>query len=139
MLNYSNIPPNMLQLLILVCAIAFALILGKFRPEWKSRKTIISWIWTVAVLDLIIMDSKFAKTTSAHLLIGGAIVLNVINFIGDRVEKIQFKSFSASLKKEEEYESQHTINNNSKKPTKTKELAQAEETTKTVETQGAGE
>jgi len=96
--------------------IAFAVIIGRYRPEWKSRKTLISWVWTIAAIDIMIMDGAFATTLSAQLFIGGALILNVINFIGDRIETIKFKDFSASLGHEETNEQGHSMH----QPKKTK-------------------
>jgi hypothetical protein len=101
---------------ILMLGIAFAVIIGRYRPEWKSRKTLISWVWTIAAIDIMIMDGAFATTLSAQLFIGGALILNVINFIGDRIETIKFKDFSASLGHEETNEQGHSMR---KEPTPT--------------------
>ena len=94
---------------ILMIGIGFAVFLGRYRPEWRSRKTLISWVWTIAVVDMIIMNDNFAQTISAQIIIGGALMLNIINFIGDRIETIKFKDFSASLKQEEGNESKHSL------------------------------
>ena len=94
---------------ILILGVSFAVILGRFRPEWKSRKTLISWVWTIAAIDIIIMDENFATSFSAQMFIGGALFLNIINFIGDRIENIKFKDFSASLTTETEYDKKHSI------------------------------
>lgn len=92
---------HIIRFIILAGGIGFAVILGRFRPEWKSRKTIICWVWTIAAIDILIMDGELAKSTTALFVIGGAILLNVINFIGDRIENIKYKDFSASLRIEE--------------------------------------
>ena len=42
-------------------------------------------------------------------IIGGALILNIINFIGDRIETIKFKDFSASLTQEKKYDEEHSI------------------------------
>jgi len=88
------------RFLIVILGIAFAVLLGKWRPEWRSRKTLICWVWSIVAADIIIMDGDFALSTTAQLFIGGALMLNVINFIGDRIETIKFKDFTASLKSE---------------------------------------
>lgn len=106
---------HLIRFSILILGIGFAVILGKFRPEWKSRKTLISWIWTIAAIDIIITGGTFAVTLTAQMFIGGALVLNVINFIGDRIETIKFKDFSASLGQEDEYNKEHSINKAKKK------------------------
>jgi len=100
---------HLLRFSILMTGIAFAVILGRYRTEWKSRKTLISWVWTIAAIDIMIMDGTFATTLSAQLFIGGAMILNVINFIGDRIETIKFKDFSASLSHEETNEKGHSM------------------------------
>lgn len=100
---------HLIRFALLVFGIGFAVLLGRFRPEWKSRKTLISWVWTMAAVDIMIMDVEFAKTLSAQMFIGGALLLNVINFIGDRIETIKFKDFSASLSNEDEYNKKHSI------------------------------
>lgn len=97
------------RFLIIIFGILFAVILGRFRPEWKSRKTLISWVWTIVAVDIIIIDGDFALSLTAQLFIGGALILNVINFIGDRIETIKFKDFSASLGQEDEYDKKHSI------------------------------
>ena len=101
---------HLIRFAILILGIGFAVILGHFRPEWKSRKTVICWIWTIAAIDIIIIGGSFAVTLTAQMFIGGALVLNVINFIGDRIETIKFKDFSASLGQEDEYNREHSIN-----------------------------
>jgi hypothetical protein len=88
------------RFLIMILGIGFAVFLGRFRSEWRSRKTLICWIWTIAAIDVMIMDGEFATTLTAQMFIGGALVLNTINFIGDRIETIKFKDFTASLGKE---------------------------------------
>ena len=82
---------------IIILGIVFAILLGKFRPEWRSRKTLICWVWTIVAANIIIMDGDFALSTTAQLFIGGALLLNVINFIGDRIETIKFKDFTMNL------------------------------------------
>lgn len=104
-----------IRFLILILSIGFAVFLGKFRPEWKSRKTLISWVWTMAAIDIIIMDHDLARSFSAQLMIGGALILNIINFIGDRIETIKYKDFSASLSHEETYHKDHSIKKKPKK------------------------
>ena len=104
------------RLIFLIISIGFAVTLGHFRPEWKSRKTLLSWVWTMAAIDIIIMDGNFARTLSAQMFIGGALMLNVINFIGDRIETIKFKDFSASLTQEEENNRKHSIKKKKKEP-----------------------
>ena len=91
---------HIIRFLIIIIGIAIAFILGRFRPEWKSRKTILSWTWTIVAVDIIIMDGPFSMSLTAQLFIVGAFILNVINFIGDRIETIKFKDFSASLRHE---------------------------------------
>ena len=105
---------HLIRFSILALGIGFAVILGHFRPEWKSRKTLISWIWTMAAIDIMIMDDAFAKTISAQIFIAGALMLNIINFVGDRIENIKFKDFSASLSTEKEYDKKHSINRKKK-------------------------
>lgn len=100
---------HLIRFLILIFCIGFAVILGRFRPEWKSRKTLISWTWTIAAIDIFIMDREFAMTFSAQLFIGGALILNIVNFIGDRIETIKYKDFSASLGHEEKNEKEHSM------------------------------
>jgi len=63
----------------------------------------------MVAIDLIIMDRQLAMTLSAQFFIGGALILNVINFIGDRIETIKFKDFSASLGHEEINEKGHSM------------------------------
>lgn len=106
---------HFLRFSILILGISFAVILGRFRPEWKSRKTLISWVWTIAAIDIIIMDGNFATSFSAQMFIGGALFLNIINFIGDRIENIKFKDFSASLTHETKYDEKHSITKKKKK------------------------
>ena len=113
---------HLIRFAILILGIGFAVILGHFRPEWKSRKTVICWVWTIAAIDIIIIGGSFAVTLTAQMFIGGALVLNVINFIGDRIETIKFKDFSASLGQEDEYNKAHSIN----KPRKKKEPEEPE-------------
>ncbi len=86
--------------LIILANIIIVIIMGYFRPEWKSRKAIISWVWTISVIEMVSTNPTFSKTFSGQLFIAGALILNVINFIGDRIEAIKFKDFSASLTKE---------------------------------------
>ena len=92
---------HLLRFMIIMLGIGFAIFLGKFRPEWRSRKTLICWVWTMVAVDIMIMNGKFSESLSAQLFIGGALMLNVINFIGDRIETIKFKDFSASMSKEQ--------------------------------------
>jgi hypothetical protein len=49
----------------------------------------------MAAVDIMIMDGEFGQTLTAQMFIGGALVLNVVNFIGDRIETIKFRDFSA--------------------------------------------
>ena len=114
--HLSMLIEHLLRFGILALGIGFAVFLGRFRPEWKSRKTLISWTWTMAAIDIMIMDGNFAKTLSAQIFIGGALILNVINFIGDRIENIKFKDFSASLSTEKEYDKKHSITKKKQKP-----------------------
>lgn len=100
---------HLLRISILVLSIGFAVLLGHFRPEWKSRKTLISWVWTISAIDIMVMDDTFAKSLSAQIFIAGALILNIINFVGDRIENIRFKDFSASLSTEKEYDKKHSI------------------------------
>lgn len=99
-LKTSLLLEHLIRIIIMTIGIGFAVYLGKSRPEWRSRKTLICWVWTIGAVDLLIMDGNLAKSLSAQLFIGGALILNVINFIGDRIETIKFKDFSASLKPE---------------------------------------
>ena len=96
-------------------SILIAIVLGHFRPEWKSRKTVISWIWTMAAIDIMIIGGDFIKSLSAQMFIAGALILNIINFVGDRIENIKFKDFSASLATEKEYDEKHSITKSKKK------------------------
>lgn len=96
----GSILEHSIRFTIIMTGIGFAIFLGKFRPEWRSRKTLICWVWTMVAVDIMIMNGKFSESLSAQLFIGGALMLNVINFIGDRIETIKFKDFSASLKAE---------------------------------------
>ena len=107
---------HLIRISILVIGIGFAVLLGRFRPEWKSRKTLISWVWTIAAIDIMVMDDTFAKSLSAQIFITGALLLNIINFIGDRIESIKFKDFSASLSTEKEYDKKHSITKKKQKP-----------------------
>jgi len=91
---------HVIRFLIIIIGITVAFVLGHYRPEWKSRKTILSWVWTIVAVDIIIMDGPFSMSLTAQLFIVGAFILNVINFIGDRIETIKFKDFSASLRHE---------------------------------------
>jgi len=100
LLNTNQLLEHLIRFFILMFGIGFAVVLGQYRPEWKSRKTIICWAWTMAAIDILIMDGQLARTLTAQLFIAGAILLNVINFIGDRIETIKFKDFSASLARE---------------------------------------
>lgn len=111
----QNLMEHLVRFFFLSLSIGVAILLGHFRPEWKSRKTLISWVWTIAAIDIIIMDHDLAKSFSAQLIIGGALILNIINFIGDRIETIKYKDFSASLRQEEDYHKKHSIKNKSKK------------------------
>ena len=97
-LKANQLLEHLIRIVIMMIGIGFAVYLGKSRPEWRSRKTLICWVWTIGAVDLLIMDGNLAKSLSAQLFIGGALILNVINFIGDRIETIKFKDFSASLK-----------------------------------------
>ena len=106
---------HLIRFSILARGIGFAVLLGHFRPEWKSRKTLISWVWTMAAIDIMIMDGAFAKSLSAQIFIAGALMLNIINFVGDRIENIRFKDFSASLTTETEYDKKHSITKKKKK------------------------
>lgn len=108
---------HLIRISILVIGIGFAVLLGHFRPEWKSRKTLISWVWTIAAIDIMVMDDTFAKSLSAQIFITGALLLNIINFIGDRIENIKFKDFSASLSTEKEYDKKHSITKKKRKST----------------------
>lgn len=107
---------HLIRFSILALGIGFAVLLGHFRPEWKSRKTLISWVWTMAAIDIMIMDGAFAKSLSAQIFIAGALMLNIINFVGDRIENIKFKDFSASLNTETEYDKKHSITKKKQKP-----------------------
>lgn len=109
MLIANKLLEHTIRLAILIIGIGFAVVLGRYRPEWKSRKTLISWIWTMAAIDIIVMDSAFAITLTAQMFIGGALLLNIINFIGDRIETIKFKDFSASLGQEDQYDKEHSM------------------------------
>lgn len=109
LLTANKLLEHTIRFSILILGIGFAVILGKYRPEWKSRKTLISWIWTMAAIDVLIMDSSFATTLTAQMFIGGALLLNIINFIGDRIETIKFKDFSASLGQEDQYDKEHSM------------------------------
>jgi hypothetical protein len=100
--NFGLIAEHIFRFLIIILGITFAVVLGRFRPEWRSRKTLICWVWSIVAADIIIMDGQFALSLTAQLFISGALVLNVINFIGDRIETIKFKDFTASLKSEPE-------------------------------------
>ena len=71
----------------------------------------------MAAVDIIMMDAEFAKSLSAQMFIAGALILNIINFVGDRIENIKFKSFSASLSTENEYNNKHSIQKKNKKKT----------------------
>lgn len=86
-----------ISFLIVIIGIMFAVRLGKYRPEWRSRKTIICWVWTIAAVNIMIVNDRFAESTSAQIFVGGALILNVVNFIGDRIETIKFNNFSASM------------------------------------------
>jgi len=88
---------HLVRLMIILLGIGFAIRLGKHRPEWRSRKTLICWVWTMVAVDIMIMNGNFSESTSAQIFIGGALTLNVVNFIGDRIETIKFNNFSASL------------------------------------------
>ena len=113
----GSIIEHTIRFSIIMVGIAFAVMLGRYRPEWKSRKTLISWVWTIVAVDIMIMNGEFSKSLSAQMFIAGALLLNIINFIGDRIETIKFKDFSASLKQEEENDQRHSIT----KPRKKKE------------------
>lgn len=106
---------HLIRFTIIALGILVAILLGHFRPEWKSRKTVISWIWTIAAIDVMIMGEDFAKSLSAQMFIAGALILNIINFVGDRIENIKFKDFSASLSTEKEYDEKHSITKSKKK------------------------
>ena len=108
------------RILIIIIGIGLAIILGHFRPEWKSRKTVISWVWTVAAIDIMLTGGEFATSLSAEMFIVGALILNIINFVGDRIENIKFKDFSASLTTEKEYDRKHSITKNTEKKEKKK-------------------
>ena len=97
------------RFIVIILGIIFAVVLGRFRPEWKSRKTLISWVWTIVAVDIIIMNGEFSTSLTAQLFIAGAFILNMINFIGDRIETIKFRDFSASLSQEDENERGHSI------------------------------
>ena len=74
-------------------------------------------MWTIAAIDIMVMDDTFAKSLSAQIFITGALLLNIINFIGDRIENIKFKDFSASLSTEKEYDKKHSITRKKQKST----------------------
>jgi len=116
-LKPDDLLTHLLRFVIIILSVLFVIFLGRFRPEWKSRKTVISWIWTMVAIDIIIMDRQLAMTLTAQFFIGGALILNVINFIGDRIETIKFKDFSASLGHEETNEKGHSINKATKEQT----------------------
>ena len=100
-MELSTFVEHIARFFILMLGITFAVVLGRFRPEWRSRKTLICWVWTMVVADIIIIGGPFAQSYTAQLFIGGALILNVINFIGDRIETIKFKDFTANLSHEE--------------------------------------
>jgi hypothetical protein len=108
-LNTNQLLEHLIRFIIIMVGIGFAVYLGRHRPEWRSRKTLICWVWTMVATDIMIMNGDFSKSFSAQLFIGGALILNVINFIGDRIETIKFKDFSASLKTEDANEKKHSI------------------------------
>ena len=108
--NPDGLSLHFLRFAVIIFGTIFALILGRYRAEWKSRKTLISWIWTIVAVNIVTMDRQLAVTLTAQLFIGGALVLNVINFVGDRIETIKFKDFSASLHVEGQYEENHSNN-----------------------------
>lgn len=111
---------HLIRFIIIMVGIGFAVFLGRYRPEWRSRKTLICWVWTMVATDIMIMNGEFSKSLSAQLFIGGALILNTINFIGDRIETIKYKDFSASLSHEEENEKKHSIKK--EKPVKETDL-----------------
>ena len=106
---------HLIRFAIIALGILVAILLGHCRPEWKSRKTVISWVWTIAAIDVMIMGGDFARSLSAQMFIAGALMLNIINFVGDRIENIKFKDFSASLTTEGEYDKKHSIIKGKKK------------------------
>lgn len=125
--SISNIlASHTVRLLILATGIGLAIVLGHFRPEWKSRKTVISWVWTIAAMDIMLTGGEFATSLSAQMFIAGALILNIINFVGDRIENIKFKDFSASLTTEKEYNSKHSILKNKKPEPEQSEPEQSE-------------
>ena len=99
-LSVNWLVEHLARFFIIILGIVFAIILGRYRAEWRSRKTLICWVWTIIAADIVIMDGEFALSVTAQLFIGGALLLNVINFIGDRIETIKFKDFSMSLDKD---------------------------------------
>jgi hypothetical protein len=105
----GSIVEHTIRFAIIMLGIGFAVALGRYRPEWKSRKTLISWVWTMVAVDIMIMNGEFSKSLSAQMFIAGALMLNIINFIGDRIETIKFKDFSASLKHEDENDQKHSM------------------------------
>ena len=113
----GSIIEHTIRFSIIMVGIAFAVMLGSYRPEWKSRKTLISWVWTIVAVDIMIMNGEFSKSLSAQMFIAGALMLNIINFIGDRIETIKFKDFSASLKHEESNDTNHSMHQPRKEPT----------------------
>ena len=99
-LSINWLVEHLARFFIIILGIVFAIILGRYRAEWRSRKTLICWVWTIIAADIVIMDGDFALSRTAQFFIGGALLLNVINFIGDRIETIKFKDFTMNLDKD---------------------------------------
>ena len=82
---------------LIAAGIAFVVVLGLFRKEWKSRKAIICWVWTFLAVDIVIKNGEFTESKVALAVIIIAGLLCTINFIGDRVETIKYKDFALNM------------------------------------------
>ena len=107
-LNMPHWGQYLIRMFFVGVAVAFFVFLGRYRPEWKSRKTIVVWTWTVVALEVVVMDGEFAESRTALAVMIIAGLLNVINLIGDRLETIKFRDFSASLVVEGKHEAKHS-------------------------------
>jgi biotin transporter BioY len=96
-LNLNTWGQYLVQFALFILSTAFVFILGWFRKEWRSRKAILTWIWTMLAVNVMLMNGAMAESTVAMIIAGGAVLLLVVNFIGDRFEVIKFKEFEMRL------------------------------------------
>jgi len=87
----------LIRFLFFCFSLAFVFVLGHFRPEWKSRKAIISWMWTMVAIDTMLMNGAMAESKTGLTVIIGAILIILTNLVGDRVQSVKFKDIEARL------------------------------------------